>query len=631
MKLRLLRGAGGLAAAAAAAAALCLTAGVPAASASPVLLSTITVGSYPCGVSSDGTHVWVTNLADGTVTELDAATGAVISTITVGDQPYGVSSDGTHVWVTNDAVGTVTELDAATGAVISTITVGRGPYGVSSDGTHVWVTNYLDNTVTELDAATGAVVSTITVGHVPAGVSSDGTHVWVTNAGDGTVTELDAATGAVISSTTTVGKNPYGVSSDGTHVWVTNSGDNTVTELGALVPQAISFTGPGTGTVGGQATLTATGGASGNPVIFTVDGSSTAGACAVSGTDGATVTYTGTGTCVIDANQAAGNGYAAAPQVQQSITVSPGAQAISFTGPGTGTVGGQATLTATGGPSGNPVTFTVDPSSTAGACAVSGTDGATVTYTGTGTCVIDANQAAGNGYAAAPQVQQSITVSPGAQAPSFIADSPPLETAPGQPYGYTFAATGTPAPTYALAPGAPAWLTISPATGQLTGTPPAGTTTFTYTVTATSTAGTATAGPYTVTVTPAAADAHLSVHLACPAALTTGTDGTCTLTVANAGPATARRITAAILLTPQLQEVSCTGGCTPHPHAVTWTLATLDPGASARLAITITATRPGRALLRGLAESPTPDPRPRNNFTVQTITITRPHPRRPRP
>ena len=259
--------------------------------------------------------------------------------------------------------------------------------------------------------------------------------------------------------------------------------------------QAISFTGPGTGTVGGQATLTATGGASGNPVIFTVDGSSTAGACAVSGTDGATVTYTGTGTCVIDANQAAGNGYAAAPQVQQSITVSPGAQAISFTGPVPGTVGGQATLTATGGPSGNPVTFTVDPSSTAGACAVSGTDGATVTYTGTGTCVIDANQAAGNGYAAAPQVQQSITVSPGAQAPSFIADSPPLETAPGQPYGYTFAATGTPAPTYALAPGAPAWLTISPATGQLTGTPPAGTTTFTYTVTATSTVGTATAGP----------------------------------------------------------------------------------------------------------------------------------------
>jgi hypothetical protein len=62
------------------------------------------------------------------------------------------------------------------------------------------------------------------------------------------------------------------------------------------------------------------------------------------------------------------------------------------------------------------VTFTVDASGTAG-CAVSGTDGATVTYTEPGTCVIDANQAGGNGYTAAPQVQQSITVSMPAPAP----------------------------------------------------------------------------------------------------------------------------------------------------------------------------------------------------------------------
>lgn len=89
------------------------------------------------------------------------------------------------------------------------------------------------------------------------------------------------------------------------------------------VPQVIRFTGPGSGVYGGQASLTATGGGSGNPVLFTVDSSGTAGACAVSGTNGSTVTYTGAGTCVIDANQGAGNGYAAADQVQQSITIAP--------------------------------------------------------------------------------------------------------------------------------------------------------------------------------------------------------------------------------------------------------------------------------------------------------------------
>lgn len=52
------------------------------------------------------------------------------------------------------------------------------------------------------------------------------------------------------------------------------------------------------------------------------------------------------------------------------------------------------TLSATGSGSGNPVVFTADPSGAPGACAVSGTNGSAVTYTGPGTCVIDANEAA---------------------------------------------------------------------------------------------------------------------------------------------------------------------------------------------------------------------------------------------
>lgn len=103
----------------------------------------------------------------------------------------------------------------------------------------------------------------------------------------------------------------------------------------------------------------------------------------------------------------------------------PASQVISFAGPSSGVYGGQATLTATGGGSGNPVVFTVDPSATSGACAVAGTNGATVNYTGTGSCVIDANQAAGNGFPVADQVQQSIGVRP---APLSITASSPAMT-----------------------------------------------------------------------------------------------------------------------------------------------------------------------------------------------------------
>jgi hypothetical protein len=47
-------------------------------------------------------------------------------------------------------------------------------------------------------------------------------------------------------------------------------------------------------------------------VVFTVDASSGAGVCSVSGTDGTTVSYTAAGSCVIDANQAGNANYLAA-------------------------------------------------------------------------------------------------------------------------------------------------------------------------------------------------------------------------------------------------------------------------------------------------------------------------------
>ena len=127
--------------------------------------------------------------------------------------------------------------------------------------------------------------------------------------------------------------------------------------------------------------------------------------------------------------------------------------------------------------------------------------GSTVSYLAAGSCVIDANQAGDASYTPAPKVTQTITVQSG---PVFVLDSPPLTATSGQAYDYTFTASGTPAPTYTLAAGAPSWLTVHPATGELTGTPPSGTTSFSYAVTATNPQGAATAGPFAVTVSAAA-------------------------------------------------------------------------------------------------------------------------------
>ncbi len=212
--------------------------GVSSATAESVI-RTIPVGSFPEGVSSDGTHVWVANYGGpygggDTVSDIEASSGTVIRTIHVGNDPWGVSSDGTHVWVTGDnsGEGTVSEIEASNATVIRTIHEGNLAEGVSSDGTHVWVANTNENRVSEIEASSGTVIRTIPVGTYPEGVSSDGTHVWVTNGGEGTVSEIEASSGTVIR-TIPVGEDSSGVSSDGTHVWITNFLERTVSEIEA--------------------------------------------------------------------------------------------------------------------------------------------------------------------------------------------------------------------------------------------------------------------------------------------------------------------------------------------------------------------------------------------------------------
>jgi hypothetical protein len=72
-------------------------------------------------------------------------------------------------------------------------------------------------------------------------------------------------------------------------------------------------------------TVSATGGASGQPVTFTA-GPGTV--CNASGTNGTTITIVGGGTCTVNADQAGNGNFNAAPQVPQSFTVAKAALTV---------------------------------------------------------------------------------------------------------------------------------------------------------------------------------------------------------------------------------------------------------------------------------------------------------------
>jgi uncharacterized protein (DUF2345 family) len=309
-----------------------------------------------------------------------------------------------------------------------------------------------------------------------------------------------------------------------------------------LASQAITFTStvPSSAAFNSSFTVTATGGASGNPVIF-----SSSGSCSITGTTPGTATYTitsSTGTCSVIVNQAGNTNYSLAPPVTQivnangpAVTVSPSninfgsvnlgsitTKTITVTNVGTAVVtinqpllsivqGGNSnefvavslcpsslavgknctitiafvagpfytpqtatleimdnapgspqpvtlsalvltpqtitftanppasaaykssfTVLATGGASGNPVTFT-----SSGVCINSG---ATYTMTAsTGTCSVIANQAGNSTYAAATQVTKTVTATVAPQAITFTQTAP---SSAAYKTSFTVSATG---------------------------------------------------------------------------------------------------------------------------------------------------------------------------------------------
>ena len=188
-------------------------------------IRTIPVGSHPvCRVFGWNPRLGRERRRSSTVSEIEASSGTVIRTIPVGSDPDGVSSDGTHVWVTNSVEDTVSEIEASSGTVIRTIPVGSAPMAcprmepTSGSRTPSRRTRSVrskrraapssarspsaatpmacprmeptsgsrttaEDTVSEIEASSGTVIRTIPVGSGPHGVSSDGTHVWVANEG----------------------------------------------------------------------------------------------------------------------------------------------------------------------------------------------------------------------------------------------------------------------------------------------------------------------------------------------------------------------------------------------------------------------------------------------------------------
>jgi len=132
-----------------------------------------------------------------------------------------------------------------------------------------------------------------------------------------------------------------------------------------------------------------------------------------SGLSGVAVTYNGSSTAPTAAGSypvsaSVSNATYTASPVSGTLTVAKATQPISFAALPSRQLGSAPfTVSATGGASGNAVTFSAAPDTV---CTASGTNGTTITLVGVGTCTVTANQMGNANYLAASPVSQAFSV-----------------------------------------------------------------------------------------------------------------------------------------------------------------------------------------------------------------------------
>lgn len=110
--------------------------------------------SAPVAIAFDGVHMWTANSDTNTVSKIAVDTVKVVGTynLPAGSSPAAIAIDqpgysasvgpidpNIYVWTANVANNTVSKIDAATGRVVANYPVGRTPGDIAFDGTHMWV------------------------------------------------------------------------------------------------------------------------------------------------------------------------------------------------------------------------------------------------------------------------------------------------------------------------------------------------------------------------------------------------------------------------------------------------------------------------------------------------------------
>jgi DNA-binding SARP family transcriptional activator/DNA-binding beta-propeller fold protein YncE len=240
--------------------------------ASGAIIDDLDVGSRPGPVAALGGSLWVGNIEDRTVTEIDLANRKVVRTYGLPSMPASITVGPGVVWVGDGFEGTISRILTAYGQVsapffpgppvpgllavgissrdlwvgladdtllrldpgslhsTSTIRVPDRPRAIAPVGDAVWTVQFNDRSVDRVDPARGTVAVEASLPGQPVAIAVGDGYVWVATSGDDHLWKLDQSTGAIRASTP-LGVDPSAVAVQPGVVWVIGGGDGVLERI----------------------------------------------------------------------------------------------------------------------------------------------------------------------------------------------------------------------------------------------------------------------------------------------------------------------------------------------------------------------------------------------------------------
>ena len=210
-------------------------------------LAPVTLGQRPLRPVPAFGSIWVANAADGTVTRVDAATGAIVATIQVADPqrllaagcapssehayatgsfglracdaPSAVATGAGSVWAVANDSNAIVRIDPARNAVAGAVPLGFTPWSVTVADDAVWISDYVGDAIVRVDPRTLTVVARVPVAAGPTELALSSGTLWVVGSAAGAVSRIDTTRNVVVA-TIPVGRWALAIDVGDDDVWV---------------------------------------------------------------------------------------------------------------------------------------------------------------------------------------------------------------------------------------------------------------------------------------------------------------------------------------------------------------------------------------------------------------------------